>query len=378
MACAGVEDNAFLPTERTEPSGCPSGLSATLPLSESTVDLAAQNVKCGVDIVHGKLDELLQRKTEDECETEFAESVAGNHDDDDDYDSLNISKCGSCGLDSEASESDVARYGSHPECVSEVEEADVEIVEHALSGRKKVKLIFLDMDGPVAPYKNGLAHNWCAEDDFSDAAYAPNLAELRRVIDACGGPEVVKVVLSSSWRTDEERMPWLKAQFARCGIDMIGHTDVIHTFPQSCNEMLRNVEIYRVLQSRTVGMDGPYFDEEADTNKFRPWQMPLDWEISNWIVIDDLRMDRVPASHWQRSQLLVGYLPLDEEKPEESGSGWYHVRDGFARSISEWYQDFASQHFIYADPEAGIARTRGAAELAIQLLNTARGRSKTC
>lgn len=355
MAFEAVGDS--MAVDRNQPIGYASCLSEPMSLTEPQVELIAHDVMKGSDNAPDKLDEFCQ-ETEDECETDLAESTSG---------SLSLTQRDS--EDSVCSDLDLRNAGQ-PEFALEGDEVEMEADDDTSSQKKKVKLIFLDMDGPVAPYKAGMWHKWRPGDDFGDVAYAANVSELRRIIDMCGGPDVVKVVLSSNWRTDEERMPWLRAQFERCGIDMIGHTDVIHTYPHTGHEMLRNVEIYRMLQSRTVGQDGPYFDKVAETNKFRAWELPADWEITNWITIDDLRLDRVPESHWHQSNFLVGYLPSEEE-PEASGSGWYHIRKDFGTSISEWYRDFASDHFVYAEPERGIADTRGAAERAIDLLNKA-------
>lgn len=319
------------------------------------VNLAASDAEIGGNIMHGKVNEVSDDKDLDDRETELAEStddsLTTSHRDTDD--SFDFSTRASC----------------QHELDSEVEQSEFDSGDRSPS-KKHVKLIFLDMDGPIAPYERGRTHHkWNTGDDFADAPYALHVSELRRIIDMCGGRDVVKVVLSSNWRTDDEKMVWLKAQFERYGIDMIGHTDMIHMHPQTSPEMSRNVEIHRVLRYKTLGVDGPYFDQAAGTNKFRPWQLPPDWQITNWIAIDDLRLDRVHESQLNRAQYFVGYLPLEDAMPEARAPGWYQLSEGFASTIAEFHKEFAAKHFVYADPENGLANTMGAADDAITLLN---------
>lgn len=253
---------------------------------------------------------------------------------------------------------------------AKIEEANLHSGDWEQHGRcsRPVKLIFLDVDGPVAPYVGRALHPFSEEDRLDDAPYAEHVDALKRIVDACGGPGVVKVVLSSNWRTMDERVRWLKTQLRQRGIDMIGHTDVVHVLPVLGGELERGMEIHRALHFRTIGDNGPYFDKQAQTLRFSAKPLPADWEVTDWIAIDDLRLDNVPSESWERISLYTGSITFPEEKLLEK-RGWIERPNGFSKTMQAWFEDFASRHFVHVSMDGGLAGTPGAVEKAVRLLN---------
>lgn len=229
--------------------------------------------------------------------------------------------------------------------------------------RKPMKLIFLDMDGPVAPYISGQLHPWRKCDRISDAPYAKHVDALRYIVDRCGGPESVKVILSSNWRTDAERMSWLIAQFKERGVALVGHTDVIHLHPAINFEACRVLEMHRVLESGVLGSGGPQWDPNKEVNVFKRSVLPSDWDVQSWIAIDDLPLDLVAPGAWAKTKYLASFLPLAEEVV--GTTGWVDLPTAFADAMATRITEFRDSHFVKIDPELGLAGTIGALEDAI-------------
>jgi len=231
---------------------------------------------------------------------------------------------------------------------------------------KLVKILFLDMDGPMATYVRGGQHKFELSDRITDEPYVEHLNALVRIIHQCGGPDVVKVVLSSNWRTMTERVEWLQDQFSQCGIDMVGHTDVVHVHPTMNDNVRRDIELYRAVQHGTLGRGGPYLDESVGGNQFAKWQVPAEWDVQGWIAIDDLPLDSVPAN-WDYVSLYAAFIPVPGDEVE--ASGWMKPPKAFPESMRSWFKEFRTQHFVQVSMYDGLAGTPGAVDKAINLLN---------
>lgn len=190
---------------------------------------------------------------------------------------------------------------------------------------------------------------------------------MRRIIDAAGGPGVVKVVVSSNWRTDEDKYPWLVKQFGDRGIEVVGHTDVMHVHPAVRGDSLRrNLELERCLRLGSFGVGGP--SREANGNLgFKPFAMPSNWRIVSWIAIDDLPLDQVKPSSWKQITYLCCFIPANDD--HIVGNGWMSPPQDFEQSMRRWSKEFASSHFVKVVADAGIAGTPHAERRAIELLN---------
>merc|ERR1712232_353676 len=129
-----------------------------------------------------------------------------------------------------------------------------------------------------------------------------------------GGPSIVKVVISSNWRTDPDRYPWLVAQLKAHGVDVVGHTDIIkmHPCPAKPSILARSLEIRRVLQHRIVGVKGPFLTHER-TNAFEASPLPENWKIMSWVAIDDLDLAAPQLEGLHTVRLLSRFMPLPSD-----------------------------------------------------------------
>lgn len=236
--------------------------------------------------------------------------------------------------------------------------------------RKAVKLVFLDIDGPIAPYRGGRLHHWSKDDQISFRPYGQHVDALRTIIDRCGGPDIVKVVLSSNWRTDAGRMAWLTRELKGMGVEMVGHTDVVHLHPAISPEACRVLEIARVLKSGVLGCDGPQWDPVKEVYNFQPGFLPPHWDVKDWIAIDDLSLDTVPAESWAKVSYLASFLPLPSEA--QGPAGWVDVPKDFATEMASFMEEFEGSHFVHVDATEGLAGTPGAIEDAVCKLSPAR------
>merc|ERR1712232_1316089 len=178
-------------------------------------------------------------------------------------------------------------------------EAEPEQLLDVVPAPTRIKLIFLDVDGPILPFmKDGSQQQWTANDNFASTPYAENIFALKRIIHNSGGPNVVKVVLSSSWRIHPDQTSWLEAQFQQHGIEMVGHTDQVTVNPNASEELMRTMEIQRAVNSRIIGKGGPRFIEEEGRISFRRLSPPDDWVIAAWIAIDDLCLSNILTQEW--------------------------------------------------------------------------------
>jgi len=246
----------------------------------------------------------------------------------------------------------------------------VEVARSGADQSRKRKLIFLDMDGPMAPWRNGREHKWSLDDTFEDRAYSRNVDALLRIINAAGGPEVVKVIISSNWRTDPDKYPWLLYHMGKRGVDVIGHTDVMRTHyrPANHTNFERILEIRRVLDKHIVGTKGPYVTKDG-TNAFEAALLPEDWKITSWIAIDDLDLGTSRYDGMQNIHYLSRFMPVPSDA--DVGKGWMSPPVNFVDSTRSWLKTFASSHFVRVDATGGIASTSGAEARAIKLLSNA-------
>jgi len=232
-----------------------------------------------------------------------------------------------------------------------------------------VKLIFLDMDGPIAPYVDYTFHLWEQGDSFGNEPYAWHVEALKCIVDLSGGPEVVKVVLSSNWRTHNERARWLEAQFDEYGIDMIGHTDVVHVQTMNTsvgyNNLTRAIEIHRVLEYNVLGRGGPYLDETDQVHKLTPWRFPVHWEVKAWIAIDDLSLDAV--SHMRNNPVRLLQCFINDASETPTATRWFQLSRDVLWTMSAFFEHF-EDHFVWVDAHEGLGGTPGAIETAIKLL----------
>jgi len=239
---------------------------------------------------------------------------------------------------------------------------------------KPVKLIFLDMDGPIAPYpyETRNAHAWDENDSLDEEPYARHVNALKRIVDESGGPEVVKIVLSSNWRKSKERTLWLEDQFQRRGIDMIGHTDMVHVNTEVVSRtaiscvLARDIEIYRAVRHNALGHFGFNFDKTKNTVPFMPWRLPTNWKVKAWIAIDDLALDAVPPMTWDWVSRFASFVSVSCDTLGENG--WVQPPPGFAVTMRAFTRSLAKR-FVKVDMQKGIAGTQGAVVRAIQLLN---------
>jgi len=231
-----------------------------------------------------------------------------------------------------------------------------------------VKLIFLDMDGPMAPWCRGRAHKWSSSEQLSEEPYLAHVSALRRIIDGVGGPDVVKIVISSNWRTDNRKCPWLVEQMKEHGIDVIGHTDVVQVHParRSGSCLARDLEINRVLTTRILGQDGPIVDERG-VNTFKRTYLPAEWEVKAWIAIDDLHLDAVSRDEYNSVRYMACQMKSDSDS--EVHPGWLPFPTNVKESVHAWMSEFSTSHFVHVHSEAGLHMTTGAEALAIRLLN---------
>jgi len=252
-------------------------------------------------------------------------------------------------------------------------------VRENIVDKQCVKLIFLDMDGPMVPWGGRKSHEWKKSDSFDAEPYARNVEALKRIVCACGGPEVIKIVLSSNWRTSDEKTLWLKDQFDRCGIDMIGHTDQVHVHASAVHEngsvllgkkyeLVRDMEIYRVLHHNIMGQGGPRFNQTKKCEEFMPRSLPTHWEITAWIAIDDLALASVPLMAWDEISHFCCFIHAPGEMVGETG--WLIPPREHAGAMRIFSQSLR-EHFVRVHSHRGIAGTVGAVEMAIQLLTGA-------
>lgn len=206
-----------------------------------------------------------------------------------------------------------------------------------------------------------------------DEPYAAHARALRHIVDKCGGPDIVKVVLSSNWRTMDERVRWLKWQLLEYGIDMVGHTDMVKVHPNlnsyTDKYLERDLEIFRALHFRSLGQGGPCLDSQTGNMTFSAWALPANWDIKAWIAIDDLPLHMVPASRLDGISLFSSVIKFSEDMAFKEVPGWIVPPDGFLQTMQDWLLEFEAQHFVEVSMNKGIAGTPGAVEKAIELLN---------
>mmetsp|Transcript_46371 Transcript_46371/g.110427 ORF Transcript_46371/g.110427 Transcript_46371/m.110427 type:complete len:350 (+) Transcript_46371:67-1116(+) len=261
-----------------------------------------------------------------------------------------------------------AEIASH---VSPADEPEAEPEAQATT-RRPVKLIFLDIDGPMAPCKGLKKHPFSPEETSNDKPYDVQFRALCRIVEECGGPDIVKVVISSNWRTMPERITWLEAQFREIGVELVGHTDVMHLHPARLDQEAasrRVMEIHRVLSTSVVGEGGPYSPtgkSGEDKDSFRKRELPSDWDVVSWIAIDDLNFDNVPEDVWEEVKFYSAFITLPTDN---IGKRWIRPPAGFSEEMQNWNTSFRENHLVQVSPYCGLANTPGALQKAIDLLN---------
>jgi len=258
---------------------------------------------------------------------------------------------------------DVATWASHEEPEAEPEAKPVD--------KRPVKVIFVDVDGPLAPYSGRAKHFFSPKETFADKPYDVHFRALRRIVEECGGPDVVKIVLSSNWRTMPDRVAWLEVQFRQLGLDCVGHTDVMHLHPARFDQEAtrRTLELQRVLSANVVGCGGPYSESGKPNEdlRFSKRELPRDWNIVSWIAIDDLCFDAVSEDVWDCVKLYSAFVTLPSDNL--SKRSWIRPPEDFGKAMRSWCAEFHSNHLVEVSPYSGLANTPDAVQRAIKLLN---------
>lgn len=243
----------------------------------------------------------------------------------------------------------------------------------------ELKIIFLDMDGPLAPYANNRHHRFSYSEQLDQPPYAPHAEALLKIINACGGPGVVKVVLSSNWRTMHERVLWLEREFARLGIQMLGHTDVVEVWPalpdQCSSATRRNLELLRVLKTGVIGEGGAIRDSASQKLQFVPAALPADTPVTSWIAIDDMALDEVPRGTCSQISAIGAFMAAAGDVSHPNGAEWLAVSDELRLDMERHHAELRRHHFVQVDCVRGLAGTHGAVDKAIHLLGTGNARS---
>jgi len=256
------------------------------------------------------------------------------------------------------------------------------------AGLSPARLIFLDVDGPLAPWVNGKTHEWQATDKITDAAYASRAENLRRIVERAESvtPDVqVLVVIMSTWRGNPDQYDWLCAELGRLSIRVVGFTDLMDFWPDIPRESMclvqRFLEIYQCLLTRRVAVaiiEGPQGDASLEFRDFAAFGVS---EIVGYIAIDDLPLDQAHQQHFPPLESEGGGPKRPFDEPEYllgswdwthwekyaaghkseiagqhctwSGRNWMAMLDRYPHFAAA-HKDFRESHFVHVSSGAGI------------------------
>lgn len=160
-------------------------------------------------------------------------------------------------------------------------------------------VIFLDVDGvlvPVSPmcFGGGDIETACVQ-------------RLKSIVDACGGAANTTIVISSTWRHDEEKKKRLNASFAQVGgIPQAtrGVPDGVAN-PTVVTYLKKNPSEQKLVRDRV--------DEIYDWLETNQAEFPEAKHGGRWFAIDDmdLGVDERMKGHFVKTDIEEGLLPAD-------------------------------------------------------------------